>query len=389
MALSVNTNVGALSAMNAATAVNKSMETSMERLSTGKRINAASDDAAGVAISSRLSAEIKGTNQSIRNAMDAQALIDTAEGAHLEVVNLLQRMREVAVQSANDTNDTADRTNLKAEMDQMVNEINRIALTTTWAGKQLLDGATGGANLAALATSHADVATFDFHVGSGTLDGDKVRVTIGATSASALGVGNNTEKPSALTETSDGTGTADLITVNQTAGTIVVANATDAKTAKFKIEGTEITLTTSATNKYDSSKVGVANQIKDLIDAQNLGFNVAFDGTDKLTITKGGAIAIDNYANSVTAIGTIDTAIATVNTQRANLGSFSNRLDSTVNNLTNISANLQTSQGRIEDADFAAESSNLAKQQILQQAATSMLAQANASKQSVLTLLQG
>ena len=386
MALSVNTNVGALSAMNAATAVNKSMETSMERLSTGKRINAASDDAAGVAISSRLSAEIKGTNQSIRNAMDAQALIDTAEGAHLEVVNLLQRMREVAVQSANDTNDTADRTNLKAEMDQMVNEINRIALTTTWAGKQLLDGATGGANLAALATSHADVATFDFHVGSGTLDGDKVRVTIGATSASALGVGNNTEKPSALTETAD---TATLITVDQSAGTIVVDAATDAKTAKFKIEGTEITLTTSATNKYDSSKVGVANQIKDLIDAQNLGFNVAFDGTDKLTITKGGAIAINSYANSVTAINTIDTAIATVNTQRASLGSFSNRLDSTVNNLTNISANLQTSQGRIEDADFAAESSNLAKQQILQQAATSMLAQANASKQSVLSLLQG
>ena len=386
MALSVNTNVGALSAMNAATAVNKSMETSMERLSTGKRINAASDDAAGVAISSRLSAEIKGTNQSIRNAMDAQALIDTAEGAHLEVVNLLQRMREVAVQSANDTNDTADRTNLKAEMDQMVNEINRIALTTTWAGKQLLDGSTGGTGLAGLATSHTDVATFDFHVGSGTLDGDKVRVTIGATSASALGVGNNTEKPSALTETAD---TATLITVNQTAGTIVVDAATDGKTAKFKIEGTEITLTTSATNKYDSSKVGVANQIKDLIDAQNLGFNVAFDGTDKLTITKGGAIAIDNYANSVTAIGTIDTAIATVNTQRANLGSFSNRLDSTVNNLTNISANLQTSQGRIEDADFAAESSNLAKQQILQQAATSMLAQANASKQSVLSLLQG
>jgi flagellin len=372
--------------MNAATAVNKSMETSMERLSTGKRINAASDDAAGVAISSRLSAEIKGTNQSIRNAMDAQALIDTAEGAHLEVVNLLQRMREVAVQSANDTNDTADRTNLKAEMDQMVNEINRIALTTTWAGKQLLDGATGGANLAALATSHTDVATFDFHVGSGTLDGDKIRVTVGATSAKALGVGNNTEKPSALTETADDD---TLITVNQTNGTIVVDATTSGKQAKFKIEGTEITLNTSATDKYEVSKVGIANQIKDLIDAQNLGFNVAFDGTDKLTLTKGGAIAIDNYANSVTAIGTIDTAIATVNTQRANLGSFSNRLDSTVNNLTNISANLQTSQGRIEDADFAAESSNLAKQQILQQAATSMLAQANASKQSVLSLLQG
>jgi flagellin len=131
MALTVATNTGALMAQAAASSVNKQMETSMERLSTGKRINAASDDAAGVAIASRLSAEIKGTNQSIRNAMDGQALIDTAEGAHKEVENILQRMREVAVQAANDTNSAADRTAMATEMTQLTEEINRIAATTT------------------------------------------------------------------------------------------------------------------------------------------------------------------------------------------------------------------------------------------------------------------
>ena len=137
MALTVATNTGALMAQAAASSVNKEMEISMERLSTGKRINSAADDAAGVAIASRLSAEIRGTNQAIRNAMDAQALIDTAEGAQLEVVNLLQRQRELAVQSANDTNSSADRTAIDAEFDALTAEINRIGDTTTWAGTSL------------------------------------------------------------------------------------------------------------------------------------------------------------------------------------------------------------------------------------------------------------
>ena len=127
MALTVATNTGALMAQAAASSVNRDMETSMERLSTGKRINSASDDAAGVAIASRLSSEIRGTNQAIRNALDAQAMIDTAEGAHAEVENLLQRMREVAVQAANDTNNANDRTALQAEMTQLTAEIDRIA----------------------------------------------------------------------------------------------------------------------------------------------------------------------------------------------------------------------------------------------------------------------
>jgi flagellin len=142
MALAIATNNAALNAAASASSVNRDMETSMARLSSGKRINSASDDAAGVAIASRLSAEIRGTDQAIRNSLDGQALIDTAEGAHKEIENILQRMREVAVQAANDTNNDQDRANLQAEMDAMVTEIDRIAETTTWAGTNLMEAST-------------------------------------------------------------------------------------------------------------------------------------------------------------------------------------------------------------------------------------------------------
>ena len=279
MALTVATNTGALMAQAAASSVNKEMEISMERLSTGKRINSASDDAAGVAIASRLTAEIKGTNQAIRNAMDAQAMIDTAEGALNEVVNIMQRMRELAVQASNDTNSTADRTNLNTEYTSMATELTRIEGSVTWAGQQLLDG-TGGT-----------AGAFSFLVGTGA----------------------------------------------------AATTATDTITHTFA----------------------------------------------DLTTMKGTIGDLTTLANATTEIAAMDTAIAAVNTERATGGSMSNRLDSTVSNLTNISSNLQAGRGRIEDADFAAETTSLAKSQILQQASTAMLAQANASKQNVLSLLQG
>ncbi|MFM7654713.1 MAG: flagellin FliC, partial [Paracoccaceae bacterium] len=176
MALQINTNLGALMASAAASSVNRSMETSMERLSTGKRINTAADDAAGVAIASRLTSEIRGTNQAIRNASDAQAFIDTAEGAHDEVVNILQRMRELAVQAANDTNGTADRTAIQDELTALTNEIDRIGAVTTWAGSQLLDE-TGGAT-----------GKFTFHIGAGdTAASDQIEVTIKKINNAALG----------------------------------------------------------------------------------------------------------------------------------------------------------------------------------------------------------
>ena len=285
MALTVATNTGALMAQAAASSVNKSMETSMARLSTGQRINSAADDAAGVAIASRLSSEIRGTEQAIRNAMDGQAMIDTAEGAHKEVANLLQRMRELAVQSANDTNSTADRTALDTEYQALEAEIDRIGVTTSWAGVQLLDESAGAG---------AD-GVLKVHVGSRATANDSITVTIKKLASDALG-----------------------------------AAATD------------------------------------------------ISSHDILT-----------NAKALLAIAALDTGIASVNTQRATLGSTSNRLDNTVANLTNASTNLQSGMGRVADADFAAETTNLAKSQILQQASTAMLAQANASKQNVLSLLQG
>jgi flagellin len=272
-------------AQAAASSVNKAMEISMERLSSGMRINSAADDAAGVAIASRLTAEIKGTDQAVRNAMDAQALIDTAEGAQIEVVNLLQRMRELAVQAKNDTNHASDRTALDTEFQALEAEIERIGSTTSWAGTKLLDESSGASSDGVLS----------FHLGAGTSTADSISVTI---------------------------------------------------------------------KKIHSSAIGA----------------------DAITITSN---TITNQANASNAIDDIDSAIASVNKQRASLGAVSNRLDSTVLNLTNISANLNAGRGRIQDADFALETTELAKSQILQQASTAMLAQANASKQNVLSLLQG
>jgi flagellin len=267
-------------AQAAASSVNKEMEISMERLSTGKRINGASDDAAGVAIASRLTSEIRGTNQPIRNAMDAQAMVDTAEGALDEVVNIMQRMRELAVQASNQTNNSTDLANLNTEYQAMAAELTRIEDSTTWAGQLLLDG-----------SANSTTGTFSFLIGTG---------------------GAATTAADTVTHTF-----ADLTTMKGTIG-------------------------------------------------------------DLLTLAK-----------ATTEVAAMDTAIGLVNTERAKGGSFSNRLDSTVSNLTNISNNLTAGRGRIEDADFAAETTTLAKTQILQQASTAMLAQANASKQNVLSLLQG
>ncbi|OAH08996.1 Flagellin [Rhodobacteraceae bacterium SB2] len=284
MALTVATNTGALMAQAAASSVNKEMEISMERLSTGKRINSAADDAAGVAIASRLTAEVKGTNMAIRNAMDAQALIDTAEGAHIEIGAILQRMRELAVQAANDTNSSDDRTSMNAEVTELKAEIDRIKDVTTWAGIKLLDGTQSATGLT-------------FQIGADSNSADSVTVKIDDMGVSSIGSGAS---------------------------------------------GTRVT-----------------------------------------------AIALDTLTNASAAISVLDGAITTLNTQRSELGSYSNRLDHVVNNLTNVSSNLQAGLGRIQDADFAAETTTLAKSQILQQASTAMLAQANASKQNVLSLLQG
>jgi flagellin len=381
MALTVATNTGALMAQAAASSVNKEMEISMERLATGKRINGAADDAAGVAIASRLSAEIKGTNQAIRNAMDGQALIDTAEGAHEEIETILQRMRELAVQSANDTNSTSDRTNIQTEMDQLTNEIDRIAATTTWAGVELLDDSASALNFQiGSGTNAADFVTIDIDGVSATNLGVKGAAASGDVSASGH-VGLSVSG-SVLTIADNDIGATDTFTVAMGTGTIVL-------TADKDIDGDTAGVTTNEIEMNEAAAM-VADLFNRSTDTDAAGFTAvaSTDGSGGITIQKG-AISVSSTSNAQSAITKIDTALATLNTQRAELGAYSNRFDNTVSNLTNISSNLTAGKGRIEDADFAAETTSLAKSQILQQASTAMLAQANASKQNVLSLLQG
>ena len=276
--LSINTNVGALQAARSSYSVNKSMEQSMERLASGKRVNGAADDAAGLAIATRLNAEINGINQGIRNASDAQGMLAVAEGALEQVHALLLRMRELAVQSANETNSSADRHHLQTEVAQLEAEIQRVVDDTTWAGITLLAG--------------------------------------GFTSGATFQIGpRNTD-------------------------TIVISlSAIDATT--------------------DLDKGGLVLQNH-----------------------------VSTQDNAMAYIATIDNAISIISSDRGRYGATMNRLDHAMANLQNVATNLAVAKGRIMDADFAAESSNLARTQVLQQASMAMLAQANASKQNILSLFQ-
>ena len=196
MALTIATNTGAINAAAAAQSTSRSMEVSMERLSTGKRINSASDDVSGLGSASRMTSEIRGSNQSIRNALDAQALVNVADGAHKEVDNILQRMREIAVQAANDTNNGQDRANLQGEMDAMVQEIDRIASNTTWAGAKLMDDAGG--------------KSFSFMVGAAPdVTSNVVPVTITRMNATGLAIGDGTNSLVRVDDATLGDGSGD------------------------------------------------------------------------------------------------------------------------------------------------------------------------------------
>jgi flagellin len=412
MALAIATNNAALNAAASASSVNRDMETSMARLSSGKRINSASDDAAGVAISSRLSAEIRGTDQAIRNSLDGQALIDTAEGAHKEIENILQRMREVSVQAANDTNNDQDRKNLQAEMNALITEIDRIAGTTTWAGEKLMEDEQG--------------SFFSFQVGAATGEKNQIDVTIGGMGANILGFATPAADDSgSSTPAATGAPVAsidgDTLTVDgaaAAAGDLVIEFSTGASDVSVTLTGSETTseIATAIAGAVNSSGAGsgtatdngdgtvtfdfsgadgdYANAVPSISSDTDVAQAAATDDGDSTTST-----TVDVPTAPVTSVATaddarvtikaIDKAIMTVNIQRSELGAVSNRLSHTVNNLTNISSNLSAAQGGIEDADFAHETTMLAKNQILQQASTAMLAQANASKQNVLSLLQG
>ena len=401
MALSVNTNVGALNALASSNSTTKMLETSMARLASGKRINSAGDDAAGSAIASRLSSEITGTKMAIRNTLDAQALIDTAEGAHSEVVNILQRMRELAVQASSDTNDTNDRTNIQTELDALSSELDRIGSVTEWAGQLLLNGDATTAG--SVSTTASEEKSFTFQIGQGTSTADQYTLDIEAldTVSLALGSAGTTYLATSTIGTVSGSGST---TVTLTAGTAVTASTTvpgsntlTVGAAADKVEtlsivagGTTFTVTTGSSD----TKTAIGTAIAAAFSSTGYTATASTAGVVTFKNNTGSLVAgttlldVSDSTGANTAIDLLDTALNTVAGFQADLGAVSNRLDHTVGNLTNIATNLEMSKGRIEDADFATESTNLAKAQILSQAATAMLAQANTSKQGVLQLLQ-
>ena len=272
----INTNIGALKAANASNAAGKALGTAMERLSTGKRINSAKDDAAGLAIATSMTSQVRGMNQGIRNANDGISMAQTAEGALNEVTNMLQRQRELVVQASNDTYSATDLANLKSEMDALNTQIDNVLTNTEFNGQKLFDASAGTAGV--------------------------VSVQAGANEADAI----------------------------------------------------DIDLSTDLTTDADLAA----------------------------------AAAVDVTALAAGDIALFDTAIETVSTVRAGLGASQNQLESAVANLGNNITNLSDARSRIEDTDYSAESTALAKAQILSQASGAMLAQANQSQQTVLSLLR-
>jgi flagellin len=280
MAMVITTNAASINAQRHLNTSRQDLEVAMERLSSGQRINSAADDSAGLAIRDKMTSQIQGLNQAVRNANDAISFMQTAEGALEETTNILHRMRSIAVQAVNDTNSASDRTSLNNEISKLQAEITRIADTTTFNDKNLINGT---------------MTDSQFQIGHKS--GQQISVALNNMSATAIGTGT-----------------------------------------------------------------GVTTAV--------------------------GSVAVTSVSLAAAGISSIDNALAAIGTERAKLGAFQNRLQHAVNNMTNMSANTSAARSQVADADYASESSSLAKNQILQQAGTAMLAQANASAQSVLSLLK-
>ena len=385
MSMVIGTNVASLTAQRHLATSRSEMETSMERLSSGKRINSAMDDAAGLQISNKLDAKVSGLNQAVRNANDGISLIQTAEGALEEVSTILNRMKELSVQASNGTYATADLTAMDTEFVALATEITRISDETDFNGTVV----TGAA------------ATINFQVGDSNSSTDQVSVTTQDMAATAIGGGATTTTDIGVRATTQVyviDTTAEVST--QTLGSDLLAAG---DTARLTIGETEYTqeFSTSALNTMtllaakiaeDGSvaSVGATATALTITGAStssgsvNQGvLEVTTDASTKLNASR---LTTASLANA--AIDSVDAALATVDAYRAVLGAASNTLNHSVSNMMSRSENTAAAQSRIEDTDYAVESANLAKSQVLQQAGTAMLAQANASGQSVLSLLK-
>ena len=482
----INTNVASLNAQRNLSTSQSSLNTSIQRLSSGLRINSAKDDAAGLAISDRMNSQIKGMNQAVRNANDGVSMAQTAEGALSSSGDMLQRIRELAVQSSNSSNSSSDRKALQTEVSQLTSELNRVSSTTQFNGQNLLDGTMGTANfqvgananqLISMTGANFTTSTYGNNtttnlgtvaaIGSDPITGGNASMTINGSAGSAdidIAVGSSAKNAAAainnksgdtgvtataqtnamfkagaagsftLDVTSDnstavtvsfqvGTNGANNNTADDYAAAISAFNAQSAKTGvtasydatskglkltnangnDISLQNTDTVPTASTLTAYDAN--GASNGAGPAIDATG----VAAKGTITLdsaqgfsaTDTSGFATAASSTLKSVAnldvstfdgapaAIKIADAALSKVNGQRAELGALQSRFDSTISNLQSTNENLSASRSRIVDTDFASETANMTRGQILQQAGTSMLAQANSLPNGVLSLLRG
>lgn len=477
MALTVNTNVSSLNAQRNLGSSSNALQTSLERLSSGSRINSAKDDAAGLQISNRLTSQVNGLGVAVRNANDGISLAQTAEGALQESTNILQRMRDLALQSANGTNSADDRASLQKEVVALKSELDRIATTTSFGTQKLLDGNFGskslqvGANAnetinVSLSSAAASGLGGNAISGAGTAAGttaatapvltagditvtnasgnaaavsiettdtastaaakfNAVAGTTGVTAVAVTEIEIGSDFAAAITAGSigNGTNTTDLTgvdsaqslvdTINRDSGNTGLSASVDAESGNVRVRsdsGANIVTAQVAGASFDVSSVvdGVSDASDidggagattslgtlKLVSAGEFsatgapaGVATALLGATESTLDAVTDVDISTVRGAQNAISVVDGAIAAIDSQRADLGAIQNRLDSTISNLQSIGENVSAARGRIQDTDFAAETANLTKNQILQQAGTSILAQANQLPQAVLSLL--
>ena len=387
MAMTINTNIQSLNAQRNLGTSQSSLSTSMQRLSSGMRINSAKDDAAGLAIAERMSTQIRGLNQAQRNANDGVSLAQTAEGSLSTIGTNLQRIRELAVQSRNATNSVEDRAALQKEVDQLKSEIDRVADTTNLNGTKLLDG---------------NFTKQEFQVGAN--QGQIIEVNaipsakidkLGTWTAIADNYSN--DKSAAATFTDPKLATS--FTINGVAVSIAAGATRDAAGATKELKAAFDAAKTANADKLagvtmDDTGAITVSGAKESIKIAASPTNMTLAMGAETAITKGDSVDgfknldISSIGGADDAIVAMDAALKAVNSARADLGAIQNRFESVVSNLSVNSENLSASKSRIMDADFASETANLSRSQILQQAGTAMVAQANQLPQGVLSLLR-
>jgi len=465
MSLVINTNIMSLDAQKNLQTSGNALATSLQRLSSGMRINSAKDDAAGLAIADRFTSQINGLNQAARNANDGISLAQTGEGALAQVTSNLQRIRELAVQSLNATNSSSDRQALDAEVQQLKSEIDRVAQTTSFNGVKLLDGSFTSQNFqvganqgetisvnsiastrtsalgqqyTASVTSGALTGTTTVNLSALTINGKAVGASTITTDAAALAQAINSAGIAGVSATAaSNTAAGAAMTAAAATGTITINGITTGSITTTGVAATDRSAVVSAVNAI-SAATGVTARDNgasvDLAasDGRNITiayttltsaetgihaagtvastYSVNYSGTAGGSLVIGGTVtnsgltaATTNAALSGTAISnvdvtsvtnanatlaSVDAALQQVDSTRAALGAYQNRFQSAINSIQTTAENLTASRSRIQDADFAAETANLTKAQILQQAGTAMVAQANSSPQNVLSLLK-